>query len=265
MSEVVNLNASQKANASLIIRRCFAKGITNHYSHAAILSVSMKESQLNLLAKEKSYRTTSNVRIRKIFSKTIPLSEVQLTYLKNNDVAFFNFVYNGIAGNSATDGYKYLGRGGNQLTGRGNYRSIGKKIGVDLENNPELLSTNTTVAADALIQYFIDGFETAKRLDKLKAYNSTGINDFKNLNDSLGAFYHANAGWGKSKAQILADPTGGLAKAKSTVDDFYTIVSKGVSENKTATGGGLFFLILIAIAVAKRKSISNWITKQQTK
>ena len=262
MSAVANLTPSQKQNVSIIVSRCIAKGITNYFAQGALLSIALKEGGLNPSAKEISYKNTSNSRIRQIFTKTKALSDAQLNTLKNNEVAFFNFVYNGVAGNGANDGYKYRGRGYNDLTGRGNYRAIGKKIGVDLEANPDLLSTNPTVEADALIQYFIDEMILGKQLGKLKLYNSTGINDFKTLNDSLGAFYHANAGWGHSMAQIQSDPTGGLAKAKSTVSDFYTLVSKGISNNKTATGGGLFFLILTIVAIAKRKQISSWITQQ---
>lgn len=265
MSAVSKLTAVQKNNASILIQRCIAKGITNHYSQGAILAIALKESNLNYAAAEVSYSKTSNERIRTIFSKTRGLSDATLTALKNNVKAFFDFVYNGIAGNGANDGFKFRGRGYNQLTGRGNYRANGLKIGYDLENNPDLLSTNPTVAADSLIQYFKDTFETAKRLGKLAQYNSTGINDFKNTNDSLSAFYHANAGWGKTAAAIQADPTGGLAKSKSTVNDFYTIVSKGVTENKAATSGGVFFLIALVIAIANRKKISEWISKQSNK
>lgn len=265
MSIVAKLTTEQKQNASILIQRCIVKGITNHFSQGAILSIALKESNLNFAANEISYSKTSNDRIRTIFSKTKSLKDEALSSLKMNTKLFFDFVYDGIIGNKSGDGYKFRGRGYNQLTGRGNYRANGKKIGYDLEFNPDLLSTNAVVAADSLIQYFKDTFETAKRLGKLAQYNSTGINDFKNTTDSLGAFYHANAGWGKTKAQIVADPTGGLAKSKSTVDDFYTIVSKGISENKTATGGGLFFLIALGIAIANRKKIAAWIDKQKTK
>lgn len=36
------------------------------------------------------------------------------------------------------DGARYKGRGGFMLTGRANYKTYGKKLGVDLENHPEL-------------------------------------------------------------------------------------------------------------------------------
>lgn len=39
------------------------------------------------------------------------------------------------------DGPRYKGRGLIQLTGRANYKSMGVKLRVDLENNPELAST----------------------------------------------------------------------------------------------------------------------------
>lgn len=38
------------------------------------------------------------------------------------------------------DGKRYKGRGPIQLTGRANYRRVGRKIGLDLENNPTLVS-----------------------------------------------------------------------------------------------------------------------------
>lgn len=53
------------------------------------------------------------------------------------------------------DGRRYKGRGFIQLTGRGNYRSYGKQLGVDLEGNPNLALEPKT-AARILAAYFLD-------------------------------------------------------------------------------------------------------------
>lgn len=67
---------------------------------------------------------------------------------------FFDFVYapenNGRQlGNTQTgDGGKYYGRGFNGITGRANYDKFGKLAGVDIINNPFLMSTDIKLAAE---------------------------------------------------------------------------------------------------------------------
>lgn len=214
MGYIDTLNNSQINNIYEIISQLDKCGITNEYSKMAILAVVSKESAF-YPQRETSYRGTSNERIRKIFSKTSFLNDDELNKLKSNDVDFFNFVYGGMYGNSQYDGYKYRGGGFNQLTFKGNYDSVGKRIGVDLVNNPDKIK-DISVAAKVLCDYF------------KKRFNEVGknINDFKDKETALKRFFEANRGFGKGSIDVVGDVTGGYALAKSRIDDFEKIVKK---------------------------------------
>ncbi len=236
--------AEQQANITSIILECMAKGIKNIFSQTSILSVVSKESNFIYKA-EGSYKNTSNARIRQIFgTRLAKYTDAALTVLKSNDVNFFDAVYGyksdvGIKNGNTTpgDGFKFRGRGPNQVTFANLYAKLSKQIGVDLITNPDL-ANDPKIAAKIVVQYFLNTFASAPK-QTLSLYNSTGINDFKTLPDSLGAFYHANAGWGHSKASLDLDPTGGLKKAKAISNDFYSFVSN--NKVAVASGGGGFF------------------------
>ena len=51
------------------------------------------------------------------------------------------------------DGPRYKGRGYIQLTGRANYRYFGNKLGVDLENNPDL-AMRPDIAAKVVAEFW---------------------------------------------------------------------------------------------------------------
>lgn len=234
----------QQENIAAIVREANAKGITNPFAVASILSVVSKETNFKYKA-ESTYRNTDNARIRKIFGSRVKMyTESDLTTLKQNDPQFFDAVYGYKTetgrknGNTAPgDGWKFRGRGPNQITFKSLYAKLSKQIGVDLVNNPDL-ANSPAVAAKIVVQYMINAFKAAPK-ETLAKYNSTGINDFKSLPDSLVAFYHANAGWGKTSEAIKADPTGGLKKAKEASGGFYEFVSK--NKVAVASGGGAFF------------------------
>lgn len=212
---------------AFILGYCYKRGIVNKFSQAAILSVCSKEAGFQPTP-EKSYAKTSIERIRDVFGdRLLKYSDAQLEAIKKDPKQFFEAVYgkdtqvgreNG--NTSPGDGYKYRGRGPNQITFKNTYIRIGKQIGVDLENNPDLLNEFDT-GMKATIQYFINCFNSAPGSRK-KIYNFTDINSFKTLEDAVKAFYHANAGFGKKMVIIEADKTGGRKKAISRAPGFYS-------------------------------------------
>ena len=74
------------------------------------------------------------------------------------------------------DGVRYKGRGYIQLTGRANYRTYGNKIGVDLENNPDLAKRPDIAAAIALAYWNSRVNKNAARSGDVKTvtYNING-------------------------------------------------------------------------------------------
>ncbi|MBL4703400.1 MAG: hypothetical protein JKY54_02705 [Flavobacteriales bacterium] len=233
-----SLSTEQKANVEFMIHRMAEKGITNPFNQAGILAVVSKESSF-IPKSEHNYSGTSNSRIRKIFGKRVSeLSETELTKLKNDPKAFFDKIYGGRYHNAPDEGYKYRGRGLNQLTFKSNYEKVNPDTEADVVKNPDRLN-EMPVATDALIGFFKRAF--SKSNAKLSEYNMKDINDAKSTQDAVGAAYHANTGWGKSKAQIDSDNTGGHKKATERVDEFYQLTKNfaGSTANSSSSANGV--------------------------
>jgi predicted chitinase len=243
-------NETQIKNIEILKSAAKKAGITNPLSINAFLSIIYKESNF-VPQTEKSYRNTPNDRIRKIFAAAKNLSDEQLNAIKQNDIQFFDLVYlnnPGLGNKYPGDGYKYRGRGYNQITGRSNYEYLSKKLGIDLVNNPDLLN-QPEIAARAAAIYFIDRF--LNNAGKLKYYNATNINDFKTLDDAVGAFFHANAGWGKSLEAIKADVTGGLARAKEISIKLMDLVKKNPKKISVLTIALILILLFVFLILKK--------------
>ena len=209
------VSKDKEKNVQAIIKACKENGVTNEFAITGILSIVSKESAF-VPKNEASYKTTPGERIIKIFGAR-GKTATQWDEIKKDDKQFFDIVYGPTPpaktkyGNGPDEGYKYRGRGFNQITFKGNYEKYAKLTGLDLVNDPDLLNT-IEAAAKCVVLYFKSGVNGAPKFAKTQ-YNFTDINSFKNLQDAVGACYHANAGFGNSMEHILADVTGGRAKA----------------------------------------------------
>jgi predicted chitinase len=107
--------------------------------------------------------------------------------LKKNPEKFFNVVYAKTVGNQGGgDGWKYRGRGFNQLTGKKNYEKYGNIIGRNLVGNPDL-ANDPTVAAEIAVAFFTKG----------KPGNA--FPKFKNKTEAAAHFADINSGGGASR------------------------------------------------------------------
>ena len=248
MSYLDTLSQEQKNNIAIIKDEAIKAGITNPNSLAAILSIVSKESSFKPQSENLNY---SAARLQQVFK----MSSSRANQLAGNPQAIGDAVYGGKYGNAANEGYKYRGRGYNQLTFKGNYKTFGQLIGEDLVNNPDRVNDPKT-AAKVLIEFNKKGIDSLKNQGKLEKYNSSCINDFKNLEDATLAFYHVTAGTGKSvdyvKGLKSKDSLGGMTKALSRVEELFTYVKETATKNPTKTA-----LILAILGLAIYVFIKN--------
>jgi putative chitinase len=207
--KVTSKYTGEKArNIDLLVSEMQSQGVTNKNAILGMLATIGKESGF-VPKNEIPYNNTDNSRIRKIFgSRMKDLTDEQLDALKKDTVKFWDRVYGADDptgksqqyGNSEPgDGAKYLGRGFNGITFKGNYKKYGDMIGMDLVSNPEVLN-DTKVAAQAAVKFL------------LTVLKKMGIdpNSFTNTNDAVKAFVQANHG-GQSA------PQEGLIKANEVL------------------------------------------------
>lgn len=194
--DLVHTFSGQEArNIDLLVDAMNDFGITDPMAQIGILSVIGKES--NYIPKsETSYSNTAPSRIRHLFGKRVShLSDDEINKLKKDDEKFYNLIYANTVGNGKNgaddgDGYKYRGRGFNQLTGIGNYRKYGGLIGKDLVGNPDEVNDQRT-AADVAIMFFTKG-------------KKTGFPEFKTKKEAAEYFADINAGGGVSSHRANA-------------------------------------------------------------
>ena len=199
---------------TLLRRAMDEQNIPDNVLRAGIAAIIGGETQW-MPRTETSYRNTSVARIRTIFKDRVAhLSDDALNRLKRNDEAFFELVYGGewgrknLGNTEPGDGYRWRGRGPNQMTGRYNYGRAAK-----LSNRPQLMDDPDSLndpevgipvaVAFLLDRYKGDGWEGLKSVqggfvtgekDKLfKQYLESGEFDAKREADDETAGLLADA------------------------------------------------------------------------
>ncbi|UVD32192.1 endolysin [Vibrio phage phiKT1028] len=130
-------------------------------------------------------RYTNASRARSIFRKLKKYNIPQIQeIIRQGPVAFANAVYNGWLGNtdSPNDGWLYRGRGLVQLTGKDNYERAGADLGLDIVNNPKMVSEDPETMAKTAIWFF----KNSKQMQSIKehgdfTYAARGLNGGKAL------------------------------------------------------------------------------------
>jgi predicted chitinase len=131
----------------------------------------------------------ANGRIRDLFGKYLTnYDEKELNDLKADCEKFFDAVYGKESNRSwdtgndnVGDGYKYRGRGFNQITFKSTYQKYGDMIGEDLVGNPDRLN-DVNVASQAAIAFLTKG------------KSASSIPEFTNIDDAVRYFVNVNAG-----------------------------------------------------------------------
>jgi predicted chitinase len=214
-------NQTQKNNINALIKQMNDAGIFNLFAKAAILAIVSKECGFILKPENLNY---SPERIRVVWEST---SFADSTKYGNSPEALGNWKYGNRYGNGPKEGYKYRGRGYNQITFKSAYKKYGDAIGVNLVDDPDKLN-NPKYAGLAAIAYFKIGLKSLSN-SKSEYYNnpSKTFNTFKTLEDAVGAIYHTNAGVGKSIPKVESDTTGGRHKAFAVSGYMLEIVKAG--------------------------------------
>ncbi|SIO36211.1 hypothetical protein SAMN05444722_1673 [Rhodovulum sp. ES.010] len=107
---------------------------------------------------------TTAARLCAVWPSRFPTEAAARPFVRNPR-ALANHVYNGRLDNcpGSDDGWRFRGGGLGQITGRRNYRLWGQRLGVPLEDRPELI-LDLPISAAALVRGMLGGWATGLSL-----------------------------------------------------------------------------------------------------
>ena len=182
-----------------LLRAAFVEfGVTDPVVRAGVAAINLGESGMRPRT-EGGWSGTPNDRIRAVFgSRVADLSDDELDGIKASDEDFFNLVYGGAFGaknlgnTQPGDGFKFRGRGLNQLTGRGNYERYGKLLkNVDLIGDPDL-ANDPAIAARISVVYMKDRIKPGSNWEAMKRAVGNEVASTEAVKDRAFAAFQAS-------------------------------------------------------------------------
>lgn len=147
-------SAMQGRNA--LLNEMSDRGITDPKERAMIMAQLDHESGgFKSMEESFNYRSADRVMAVSGTAKKKGKAAVEAA-MKSGPEALAELMYGGrkdLGNVNPGDGYLFRGRGQTQLTGRANYQAAGKALGLDLENNPDLVA-DPTIGAKVAMWYW---------------------------------------------------------------------------------------------------------------
>jgi putative chitinase len=197
--------------------------------------------RLTILEENMTYRSAQ--RLRAVWPSRFPTLAAAEPYV-NNPQKLAEKVYGGRFDNRPGDGWRYRGRGLVQITGRSSYREMGKKLGIDLENNPDLATDPKhalAIACETWAGKALAGERDMNKLadaNKLEAMTYRINGGYTNIDDRRDAFEEAWEIWGSGKAprRVLEPDTLDRGDRSGRVDELNARLGElGLFDGITAT------------------------------
>lgn len=197
--------------------------------------------RLTIIEENMTYRSAQ--RLRAVWPTRFPTLASAEPYV-NNPQKLAEKVYGGRFDNRPGDGWRYRGRGLVQITGRSSYREMGQKLGIDLENDPDLAvdpKHALAIACETWAGKAMPGERDMNKLadaNKLEAMTYRINGGFTNIDDRRDAFEEAWNIWGTGKPPRRSLETDTLDRGDRSgrVEELNTRLAElGMFEGITAT------------------------------
>ena len=168
---------------------------------AFLAQIAHESGELGRLTENLSY---SAARLTQVWPKRFPSREAALPYERNPqrlaDYVYANRLGNGNA--ASGDGWRYRGRGLLQLTGRGNYRSVGSALTLPLEASPELLEQPLPAARSAAYFWKTHGLNELADDHNSDNDDEDFVTICVRINGGYAGLRHRQQYWARAKAVL---------------------------------------------------------------